>query len=168
MDQLALFVIFVKASVLSVGGLASLPILRPSLVPLYATDAQIVQALAIGRLSPGPNGVYIVSVGYIVGGWAGAFSAFLAATLVPLTILPATTLARRWLMSAWFAGLVRGVFLASAGLLSATGVIVAIAAGTAPWQLLLGLVAVLFTVQGRVHPALLVGVGAAVGIALGR
>lgn len=168
MDLLGLFLEFLKASALSVGGLASLPLLRASLVPSVASDAQIVQALAIGRLGPGPNGLYLVSLGYLVAGWVGALTALAAACLAPLAILPATTLARRWLLSRWFGGLVRGVALASAGLLAATGVFIAQASGTAPWQLVLAAIATLLTVQGRLHPALLVGIGALAGLALGR
>jgi chromate transporter len=62
-EQLQLFLISLKSSALAVGGLASLPLLRADLVPQYVTEAGIVQALAIGRLAPGPNGLYIVSLG---------------------------------------------------------------------------------------------------------
>lgn len=168
MDELGLFLVFLKASALSVGGLASLPLLRAGLVPAFATDAQIVQALAIGRLSPGPNGLYLVSLGYLVNGWPGAFVAFVAACLAPLVILPATTLARGWLLSAWFAGLVRGVALASAGLLAGTAIIIAVTAGTAPWQLVLAAGATFLTVRGRIHPAVMVCLGAVAGLAFGR
>jgi len=73
MDPLALFVVFLKASALSLGGLSSLPLLRADLVaPGIATDDQVVQAIAIGRISTGPNGLYIVSLGYLVGGAIGA------------------------------------------------------------------------------------------------
>lgn len=150
------------------GGLASLPLIRDGLVPGFATDAQVVQALAIGRLSPGPNGLYLVSLGYLIAGWPGAGIACVATSLAPLVILPATSLARRWLLSTWFAGLVRGVTLASAGLLAGTGVLIALVSGTAPWQLALGGIAAVLTVRGRIHPAVLVGVGAGLGLALGR
>ena len=137
-------------------------------MPSFATDPQIVQALAIGRLSPGPNGLYLVSLGYLIDGWPGAFVAFLAACLAPLVILPATSLARGWLLSAWFAGLVRGVALASAGLLAGTAVIIAVTSGTAPWQLALAAVATFLTIRGKIHPAVMVGLGAFAGLALGR
>jgi chromate transporter len=167
-EQLALFLVFLKASALAIGGLASLPLLRADLVPRYTTDAGIIQALAIGRLAPGPNGLYIVSLGYIVAGWAGAFSALVGASLAPLAMLPATALARRWLLSAWFGGLVRGVSLATVGLLLATGVTIVAASGTQLWQLALVLVTVAITAQGKLHPATMIVVGAAVGLALGR
>ncbi|HEX9268255.1 MAG TPA: chromate transporter [Candidatus Limnocylindria bacterium] len=168
MDQLVLFLIFLKASALSVGGLASLPLLRADLVPANVNDTQIVQALAIGRLTPGPNGLYIVSLGYLAAGWYGALAALIAASLVPLVMLPATSLARRWLLSRWFAGLVRGVGLATAGLLTATGLSIVDASGTAPWQLVLVAIAVVLSIDGRLHPAILVAAGAVAGFAFGR
>jgi len=57
MDALALLGVFLKASLLSLGGLSSLPLLRADLVaPGIATDDQLVQAIAIGRISTGPIG----------------------------------------------------------------------------------------------------------------
>lgn len=168
LEQLALFFVFLKSSALAVGGLASLPLLRADLVPRYVTDAGIVQALAVGRLAPGPTGLYMVSLGYIVAGWTGALYALVGASLAPLVILPATTLARRWLLSAWFAGVVRGVSLATAGLLLATGVTIVLSGGTQVWQLALVVVTALVTVQGKLHPATMIVVGALAGLALGR
>ena len=168
MDQLALLLLFLKSSALAVGGLASLPLLRADLVPQYVNDAAIVQALAIGRLGPGPNGLYIVSLGYFVAGWTGALYALLGASIAPLAILPATALARRWLLSVWFGGLVRGVALGTAGLLLATGASIVKAGGTQWWQLALVGLTVATTLHGKLHPAVVILAGAAVGVALGR
>jgi chromate transporter len=164
-EQLALFLVFLKSSALAVGGLASLPLLRADLVPQYVNDAAIVQALAIGRLGPGPNGLYIVSLGYLVAGWTGALYALIGASLAPLVILPATVLFRR---SHWFGGLVRGVALGTGGLLLATGASIVDAGGTQWWQLALVGATVATTLQGKLHPAAMVVIGALVGLALGR
>lgn len=168
MPGLTLFLVFLKASALSVGGLASLPLLRAELVPGYVTDAQLVQALAIGRLTPGPNGLYIVSLGYLAAGWYGALASLVAASLAPLVILPGTALARRWLLSAPFAGVVRGVALGTAGLLVSTGVTIMQPGATAPWQLALAAVAVALTIHGRLHPGILIALGALAGLAFAR
>lgn len=168
MEQLGLILLFLRSSALAVGGLASLPLLRADLVPQYVNDAAIVQALAIGRLGPGPNGLYIVSLGYLVAGWTGALYALIGASVAPLAILPATTLARRWLLSAWFGGLVRGVALGTGGLLLATGVSIVRAGGTQWWQLALVGFTVATTLHGKLHPAVVIVAGGIVGIALGR
>lgn len=169
MDPLTLFVVMLKDSALALGGLGSLPLLREDLVATgLATDAQIVQALAIGRLSTGPNGLWLVSLGYQMAGLAGAVMALVASSLPPLLILPATAVARRWLLSAPFAGLVRGAALATAGLLSATGVSLIVPSGDPPswWQVVIGIAAAALTYQGRVHPAAVVIGGALIGLLL--
>src|SRR5688500_11162970 len=169
MDPVTLFVVLLKDSALALGGLGSLPLLRQDLVATgLATDAQIVQALAIGRLSTGPNGLWIVSLGYQMAGVAGAVMALVASSLPPLVILPATAVARRWLMSVPFAGLVRGAALATAGLLSATGLSLIAPPGALPswWQVVIGIAATALTYQGRVHPAAVVIGGALFGVLL--
>ena len=170
MDGLALFVVFLKASALSVGGLSSLPLLHADLVaPGIATDDQVVQAIAIGRISTGPNGLYIVSLGYLVGGVVGATAALLAASFPPLVIVPITAVARRWLLTTTVAGLVRGVALATAGLLVATGVGIISATGVPSWwQLALAAIGIVLTYRGTLHPAIVSAIGAGVGLAFGR
>jgi len=170
-DPLALFAVLLKDSSLALGGLGSLPLLRQDLVATgFVTDSQLVQALAIGRLSTGPNGLWIVSLGYQMAGLLGAAMALVASSLPPLAILPATAVARRWLLSVPFAGLVRGAALATAGLLCATGVSLIVPAGDAPswWQVVVGIVAAALTYQGRLHPAVVVIGGAVLGLLLAR
>lgn len=170
MDPVALLLVFLKASALSLGGLSSLPLLRADLVvPGVATDEQLVQAIAIGRISTGPNGLYIVSLGYLVGGILGAAMALIAATIPPLVVVPIATLGRRWLLAPRVAGLIRGVALATAGLLAATGFGILSASGAPSWwQLVLAVFATVVTYRGSIHPAFLIAIGAAAGLALGR
>jgi chromate transporter len=170
-DPLSLFAVLLKDSALALGGLGALPLLRQDLVSTgLVTDAQLVEALAIGRLSTGPSGLWIVSLGYQIAGPVGAVMALLASSIPPLVILPATAMARRWLMSLGFAGLVRGAALATAGLLSATGISLILPAGDAPswWQVVVGVAAAALTYQGRLHPAAVVIGGAAVGLLFAR
>lgn len=171
MSELALFLTFLKDSALSLGGLGALPLIRQDLVsPGLVTDAQVVQALAIGRLSTGPTGLWIVSLGYFAAGWLGATLALVACSLPPLVMIPATELSRRFLLTAPFAGLVRGASLATAGLLLSTGVtLIAPDVGVATWwQIALGVLAIALTLQGRIHPGLVVIGGACAGIMLAR
>lgn len=172
MDPLALFLSVLKASAFSVGGLSSLPLLRDELViPGFVTEQEVVESLAIGRLSTGPNGLYVVSLGYFAYGWLGAGIALLAAMLPPLLIVPAATLIRRQLLSPWAAGMVRGVALSTSGLLLATAYAL-LAPGTTianvpVWQIGLALAAAAITMHGRAHPALLILGGAVIGLAVG-
>lgn len=171
MTELGLFLMLLKDSALALGGLGSLPLIRQDLVAAgVATDAQVVEAIAIGRLSTGPSGLWIVSLGYLVAGWVGATLALIASCLPPLVIVPLTIAARRYLLTAPFAGLVRGATLATAGLLASTGLslVAPDLRGTAAWQYAVAGLAVAVTYDGRVHPALVVIAGAAAGIALSR
>lgn len=167
-----LFLIFLKAAALGLGGYGSLPYLREDLVLAgLATDEQLIQSLAVGRLSTGPNGTYVVSLGYFVGGFAGATAALVASSLPPLVMVPLVAVARGRLLSAGFAGFSRGVLLAISGLLLAFGLAFLApqgVAGLAWWHLALGGGAMAVTIQGRVHPALLIALGTAAGLLLGR
>jgi chromate transporter len=173
-DPAGLFLVFLKAAALGLGGFGSLPVLREDLILAgNATDEQLVQALAVGRLSTGPNGTYVVSLGYFAGGLAGAVAALVAACLPPLVMVPAVALARRHLVSPAFAGFIRGASLATAGLLLAIAlaILVPAAEGLSAlrwWQVLLAAGAAAVTYRGRLHPALLIGAGAAAGLVLGR
>jgi chromate transporter len=171
MSDLALFLTLLKDAALSLGGLGALPLIRQDLVATgLATDAQVVQALAIGRLSTGPTGLWIVSLGYFIAGWVGAALALIACSVPPLVIIPATQLSRRFLLTAPFAGFVRGAALATAGLLLATGVTLIAPDLGAPtwWQFVVGATAIVLTYQGRVHPGLVVIGGAVAGVILAR
>jgi len=170
-SDLALFLTLLKDSALALGGLGSLPLVRQDLVATgLVTDAQVVQALAIGRLSTGPNGLWIVSLGYQIDGWLGAAIALVACSLPPLVMVPATIVGRRFLMTPAFAGIVRGAALATAGLLASTGVslIAPDIAATAWWQLGIGAAAAGLTYEGRLHPGLVVVGGALLGVGLAR
>jgi chromate transporter len=168
--ELGLFLVLLKDSALALGGLGSLPLVRQDLVATgLATDAQVVQALAIGRLSTGPNGLWIVSLGYQIGGWLGALMGLVACSLPPLVMVPATVAARRFLMTPAFAGVIRGAAFATAGLLISTGVSLILPdVGATWWQLAIAAAAVVLTYQGRVHPGLVVIGSALLGIALAR
>lgn len=171
-DPLSLFLTFLRAAALSIGGQSSLPLLRQDLVtPGIVTERQVIEALAIGRLSTGPTGLYVVSLGYFAFGWAGAILAIVAAALPPLTIVPLASAMRKQLLSAWAAGLVRGVALSTAGLVVATGIQLlepsADLLRVPLWQVALAVIATVLSVQGRIHPGILIGAGAAIGIAVG-
>jgi chromate transporter len=88
MNVLLYFWLFLKGSLFSSGGLGNLPFLNGDLVPLHwATPNDFVTAIAVGNLSPGPSGLWSVSLGYLTLGWLGALLALLALSLPPLFIL---------------------------------------------------------------------------------
>jgi chromate transporter len=172
-DLFDLFVVFLRAGALSVGGNAALPQLRQDLVATgVLSEHQVLEALAIARLTPGPTGFYIMVLGYFAAGPLGAVVAILAGVVPPLSVIAVAGLVRRQLLSAWTAGVVRGVVLSTAGLLVYTGL--TLIAPERPlqdiplWQFGIVAVAAVLTMRGLVHPGLLVAAGAVAGIALGR
>ncbi|MBX5489581.1 MAG: chromate transporter, partial [Chloroflexi bacterium] len=79
MDFWTLFLICLKVTLLSFGGTAPLPLLQDELGRQRGllTDDDFAMALAIGRLSPGPAGLFVLPVGYFVAGVGGAVAAAL-------------------------------------------------------------------------------------------
>ena len=90
MNTFALYLLLLKATVSAFSGLSALPIIRDELVVNrhVLTDAQLNTALVAGRVSPGPIGMYVVSIGYTVGGVPGAMAAWLALITPALLVIP--------------------------------------------------------------------------------
>ena len=88
MNLLLFFWLFLKASLLSTGGLGNLPFLHKDLLDLgWGQEADFITAIAVGQVSPGPTGLWSISLGYLVYGWLGAGLALAALTLPPLLAL---------------------------------------------------------------------------------
>jgi chromate transporter len=173
MDPLGLFFTFLKASIFSMGGQSGLPLLREDLLRAGAlTDLQIIDGLIIGRLSTGPGGLYMVSLGYLAGGWLGGALALVAITLPPLVVLPASMYLRPRLQDARVNGLVRGLAFTTGGLVVATSLSLLLSAGgsdgPALWQVAVAVFGLLISLEGKRHPILIVLVGAVVGLLLAR
>jgi len=116
MNPLPISWIFLKASLFSSGGTGNLPSLHADLLALHqATDRQFAEALTIGQIAPGPNGLWSVSLGYLTFGWPGAIIALIAVTLPPLLVLVVERLYRRVESHPAVEGFVRGLSLAIVG-----------------------------------------------------
>ena len=116
-NPLLYFWIFLKASLFSSGGTGNLPSLHADLIPSHiATETQFAEALTIGQLAPGPNGLWSVSLGCLAGGWTGAVLALTAVTLPPFLILLVERLYRRIESHPAVEGFVRGLSLAIVGI----------------------------------------------------
>jgi len=83
--QLQLFWIMLKAALLSTSGTGNLPIVHQDLLSRgWATEHEFAESLAIGQLSPGPSGLWVISLGYLLNGWRGAGMTLVAIALPPL------------------------------------------------------------------------------------
>src|SRR5437660_12451784 len=86
------FLLFLKASLFSTGGFSNLPSLHQDLIAnRWADEADFGQSIAIGQISPGPNGLWVISLGYLTYGYPGALFALIAITLPALLVLVVST-----------------------------------------------------------------------------
>lgn len=96
MNPLLYFWLFLKASLFSSGGFGNFPSLhRDLLAQNWATEAQFAESMAVGQISPGPNGLWVICLGYLTDGLRGTLLALLAITLPPLLALFVERLYRR-------------------------------------------------------------------------
>ena len=119
MNPLLLYLLLLKATLMTFSGLASLPVLREDLVVTRhaVTDEQLNVAIVVTRTTPGPVGLYVVSVGYFAGGIPGAIAGWAAMVTPALLIIPLVHYMGRRAESARARGVLQAVVLSSAGLL---------------------------------------------------
>ncbi|MEP7199348.1 MAG: chromate transporter [Chloroflexota bacterium] len=88
MDWLTFFWFVLKSYLFSTGGFGPLPSLHADLIARsWASEKQFTEALAVGQLSPGPNGLWVVSLSYLVAGVPGAVLATIALLMPPMLVL---------------------------------------------------------------------------------
>ena len=82
----------------------------------WATEQQFAESLIIGQIAPGPNGLWVISLGYLTNGLLGAMLALIAITLPPLLVLLVDKLYSRVKNHPAVEGFVRGLSLAVVGI----------------------------------------------------
>ena len=101
-----------------------MPVIQETLVFQHhvLTDKQLNEAVVITRSTPGPVGLYIVSVGYFVAGVPGAITGWLAMITPALLIIPLVHFAGRKIEHPRVKAVLQSVVIASAGLLLAAAI----------------------------------------------
>lgn len=169
-NLLTLAGVFLKAGALLYGsGYVLLAFLRGDLVERlgWLTDAQLLDAVAIGQLTPGPLFTTATFIGYVLAGVPGALVAtvaiFLPAFVFVAIIGPlADRIRDRPLTSA----LLDGVNAAAIGLMAAVTVQLGVEAIRDPLTIAIALASGLVLIRGRVPSVLLVAIGGVIGIAV--
>ena len=125
MSLLLLYGLLLKAAVTSFSGVGALPQIRQDLVVTYQvmTDEDLSRAVLFGRSSPGPAGLYIVSIGYAVRGMPGAVMGWLALASPAFLAIPMLAVLRRWVHLARVRSALDAVIVASATLLVPSGLL---------------------------------------------
>ncbi len=168
--RLTLF--FLKVgSVLFGSGYVLLAFLRADLVERWGwlTDQQLIDAITVGQITPGPVFTTATFIGYLLGGWAGAALAT-AAIFAPGFFFVAVTqpLIPRLRASRALGGCLDGVVAASLGLMAAvTWQLARAAVVDLPTALIAG-AAALVLFRWRPNSTWLILGGAAAGWLLGR
>jgi chromate transporter len=164
-----LFLTFLKiGSVLYGSGYVLLAFLHNDFVVRlgWLTDEQLLDAVAVGQVTPGPVFTTATFIGYVVGGVGGAILATVAIFLPSFVFVAAThPLIPRLRGSPWAGALLDGVNVAAVGLMAAVTVTLAEDAVTDVVTALLALAAAVLLVRFRVNSAWLVLLGGVVGVA---
>jgi chromate transporter len=168
-NLVTLAAVFLKAGALLYGsGYVLLAFLRGDLVERlgWLTDAQLLDAVAIGQVTPGPLFTTATFVGYVLAGVPGAVIAttaiFLPAFVFVAIIGPfADRLRKRPLTAA----LLDGVNAAALGLMGAVSVQLGASALVDPLTVGLALGTFALLLWGRVPSVALVAAGGAIGLA---
>lgn len=160
---LALYLLFLKATLSSFSGMTALPILREDLVVTgRLNDRQLNTAVVVGRLTPGPKGSYIVSVGQTIGGWRGAAAAWLAMVTPALLVLPLLYWLGRHAKRPAVKRALDAVMLASAGLALTAALPLARDAIDGPVPVVLIAASAIIFVRSKVETVWLIVAGGAV------
>jgi chromate transporter len=167
--SLDLFLFFFKTGFLVFGsGLVIVPFLKTEVVDHYhwLGNAEFLDAVAIGMISPGPVVITATFVGYLLSGLPGAASATLGIFLPPiLFVVLATPLLLRYRQSAVLRGFIRGVSTAVVGVLAGTTWLIARTAVVDVAGLVIAAVAlVIVTATKRVPDPLLIAAAGVVGL----
>ncbi len=124
MNAVLLYLLLLKGTGTAFAGLASLPVIHDLLVVQHhvLTDQQLNEAVVITRSTPGPVGLYIVSVGYFVAGLPGAVAGWLAMITPALLVIPLVHYTGQHIEHPRVKAILQAVVLASAGLLLAAAI----------------------------------------------
>ena len=168
---LALFLTFLKiGAVLYGSGYVLLAFLRNDFVERlgWLTDDQLLDAVAIGQLTPGPVFTTATFIGYIVGGVPGGLAATLAIFLPAFFFVAATHhLIPRLRGSPWTASLLDGVNVAALGLMAAVTFTLARDAIVDVLTATLVVLAAVALIRYQVSSVWLVLAGGAIGLVYG-
>lgn len=167
MDWLLYFWTFLKAGLLSTGGRGPFPYLYTDMIEQgWATPADFPAALTVGEISPGPNGLWVVSLGYLTGGLFGALLATIAIAIPPLTVLIVMRIHDRLKSFKATKGVLDGLLLGIAG----TSIIVLsnlfITNGVNVVTIVIAVVAGVLMLTGKVPSWMLIAGAAVAGVLL--
>jgi chromate transporter len=162
-----LFLTFLKiGAVLYGSGYVLLAFLRADFVLRlgWLTDQQLIDAIAIGQITPGPLFTSATFIGYILGGTSGALLATLGIFLPSFIFVAISNpLIPRVRDSAWMSSLLDGVNASSLGLMAAVTVQLAASSLTDFYTAFLAIVSLILLLRYKINSTWLIAGGAMSG-----
>jgi chromate transporter len=166
----AILLVFLKLGVVVFGsGYVLLAFLKADLVDRlhWVTQAQLLDAVTAGQITPGPVFATATFLGYLLHGWSGAAVATCAIFLPSFFMAGAVgALAGRLRNSRAAAGFLDGVNAAAVALMAAVALALGRGALVDPWTCAIALAALALLVRFRVNATWLILGGAALGLVL--
>jgi chromate transporter len=166
-----LFLTFLKiGAVLYGSGYVLLAFLRADFVVRYGwlTDQQLMDAVAIGQVTPGPLFTTATFIGYLLGGVPGTLLATLGIFLPSFVFVAVSNpLIPRLRSSAWFSGLLDGVNVSSLALMAAVTWQIGRASLTDPLAVFIVLVSFVLLIRFKINSTWLIAGGALTGLLSG-
>jgi chromate transporter len=165
---LHLVLVFGPLSLMAVGGTNTiLPEMHLRVVhdQHWLTERGFADVFAIAQAAPGPSTLIVTLIGYRVAGLAGAVTATLAMTLLPLLLTYGLT--RVWEKasgSKWRSAIEHGLAPITVGLVFASGLIVARAADHSVVAYVVTAMATLVFAFTKIHPLLIIALCGALGL----
>jgi chromate transporter len=159
-----LFFTVLIASFIGFGGLSSLPVLRGQLQSVgLPADSLLLHSLAIGNISPGPNGLYLVVVGYFIAGVKGAGVATVALAIPPFLAIVLDRIRNQLLPQARFRAVMTSLSLAVIAVLVPSSVALARNAGTDMLGIAMVVVGIILLLC-KIPPLVGIGIALLVGL----
>lgn len=167
MNLLTFFGLVLKASMFSTGGMGNVPSLHDDLLAKgWATERHFGEALAVGQVSPGPNGLWVISLGYLLGGIQGALLCLLAILVPPVFVLALDRLYRRVQDHPAVEGFIRGLSLAVVGVFFVVLANLLRGNGLDVQSLVIAVASLGLAATRRVPVVVIIGMAALVGVLL--
>ena len=132
----------------------------------WASEQMFAEALAIGQLSPGPTGLWVLSFAYLVDGFRGAVLALIAITLPPLSVIGIHALYVRYGEYVAVQGFMRGLMIAVSSMFAVVIVQIFVQNGIDVATLSIAFVAFVLTWRKTIPVPLILVAAGVVGIVM--
>ena len=168
---LALALVFGELSLLAFGGGNSiLPEMQRQMVEAHhwLSAEQFDALFGLAQAAPGPNLMIVTLLGWRVAGFPGAMATTFA-QFVPSSILTALVLRLwdRFQGADWLVAVQKGLAPVTAGLIVSSAALIVKSAAVSQLAVGIILLVAVLGVSTKLHPLWLLGLGAALGVALG-